>query len=77
MAVVGTAERKKSRATRRCHEQSPRKKKKGDTPLGYSGRTCLRWEQCGMPLKAGISESERPSIARQRSVTGFPVSLSG
>jgi hypothetical protein len=23
-------------------------------------------EQCGVPLKAGISESEQPSIARQR-----------
>jgi hypothetical protein len=50
VVVVGTTERKKSRATRRCHKQSPRKKMNGDTPLDYSGRTALRWEQCdGMP----------------------------
>jgi hypothetical protein len=67
VVVVGTAERKKSRTTR-CHEQSCRKKRSGDTLLGYSGRTSLRREQCGMPLKAGISDSEWPSIARQRLV---------
>jgi hypothetical protein len=47
--MVVTAE-KQSRATRRCHEQSPRKKRDGDTLLGYSRQRVLRREQCdGMP----------------------------
>jgi hypothetical protein len=39
---------------------------KEDRPLGYSGWTALRREQCGVLLKAGISKSERLSIARQQ-----------
>jgi hypothetical protein len=30
----------------RRHKQRPRKGRKGDTPLGYSGRIVLRREQC-------------------------------
>jgi hypothetical protein len=46
VVVVGTVERKKFRATRRCHKQRPQKKRKVDMPLGYSGQTALRREQC-------------------------------
>jgi hypothetical protein len=35
---------------RRC-KRSPRKKRNGDTPLGYSGQTAFRREQCGVLLK--------------------------
>jgi hypothetical protein len=30
---------------------SPRKGRKGDTPLGYSGQTALRREQCDMSMR--------------------------
>jgi hypothetical protein len=34
--------------------RNPRKQKNGDTPLGCSGRTTLRSEQCGVPPKRRI-----------------------
>jgi hypothetical protein len=41
--------RKHRTRKRRCCKRSPRKKRNRDTPLGYSGRTALRREQCGVP----------------------------
>jgi hypothetical protein len=37
---------RKFRATGKCRKHSPQKKRNGDTPLGYSGRTGVRREQC-------------------------------
>jgi hypothetical protein len=39
-------EKKPTRGNKRCCKHSPRKKRNGDTPLGYSGWTALRREQC-------------------------------
>jgi hypothetical protein len=40
----------------------PRKGRKGDTPLGYSGRTALRREQCSMDGQS-VASNER-GVAR-------------
>jgi hypothetical protein len=42
-----------SQRKRKCCKHSPREKRNSDAPLGYSGRTALRREQCGifMPCK--------------------------
>jgi hypothetical protein len=49
------------RKRRRC-KRSPRKKRNGDTPLGYSRRTALRRVQCGVPPDY-MSQSGRPLLS--------------
>jgi hypothetical protein len=41
------------RKRRRC-KQIPRRKRNGDTPLGCSGLTTIKREQCGVPSKSQI-----------------------
>jgi hypothetical protein len=53
---TGKKHKRKHRARkkkRRC-KRSPRKEKNGDTPLGYSGRTALKREQCSVQPKSLI-----------------------
>jgi hypothetical protein len=51
-ADVAVGETQSQKKGRHC-KHSPRKKRNSDAPLGYSGQTALRWEQCGvfMPCK--------------------------
>jgi hypothetical protein len=44
------SEKRKEQLAGRRWKYSPPKGRKGDTPLGYSGQTALRREQCDMPM---------------------------
>jgi hypothetical protein len=46
------------------HEHSPRKKRNGEAPLGYSGRTALRREQCDMSNYSWVAQL----VSRHRKV---------
>jgi hypothetical protein len=53
--------RRKNTETKERHcKHSPRKKRNDDTPLGYSGRTALRREQCD-----GLPESRNSGIGSE------------
>jgi hypothetical protein len=48
-----------NQAIRRHHKQKPQKRRKGDTPIGYLGRTALKREQCDVTVES----QSQPSIA--------------
>jgi hypothetical protein len=55
---------------KRC-KHSPQKKRYGDTPLGYSGRTALRRKQCNdeMPENRNIGIEGRSPLPANGSIS--------
>jgi hypothetical protein len=58
----------KSETDHRRHEHSPRKRRNGGTPVGYSGQIALRMKQCSVYSRCWVAASRRAT--KQYSLLG-------